>query len=128
PSPTWPVAKPLAPNMWPRRLVIGSLIGAPDPLLNCAVCCPSVHTDPSVAARRRDPKAEERKMNNGTIHTVARAMAASLVAVVLALGVWAGPAAAADAADAPVTFGYQAWPGVTVKSQVAIQLLQAMGY
>jgi glycine betaine/proline transport system substrate-binding protein len=57
--------------------------------------------------------------------TAARALAAGLV---LSLAAAAGGAADARAQDGEIRVGMQPWPGVTVKSQVAQQILEAIGY
>ncbi|PWG62133.1 ABC transporter substrate-binding protein [Sediminicurvatus halobius] len=49
-----------------------------------------------------------------------------LTVLALAFGVAAGSVHAQG--EEPVRFGVQSWPGVTVKTQVATQLLEAMGY
>ncbi|WP_435106407.1 ABC transporter substrate-binding protein [Arhodomonas sp. AD133] len=50
----------------------------------------------------------------------------STIAVALAVGLTG--ITSATAASAPVRFAIQSWPGVTVKTEVATQLLNAMGY
>lgn len=51
----------------------------------------------------------------------------AIATVFLLLSLSAMPVRAADQADT-VRFGAQPWPGVTVKTEVASQLLQALGY
>mgnify|MGYP000176890925 CR=1 FL=1 len=50
--------------------------------------------------------------------------ASTVAALALSAGVLPRPAEAAD----PVRLGMQPWPGVTVKTQVALQIMDAMGY
>lgn len=54
-----------------------------------------------------------------------RVITTSLMAGVLMLALGSLPAAAADS---PIVFGHQAWPGVTVKSRIAVMLLDTMGF
>src|SRR5699024_7907800 len=52
----------------------------------------------------------------------------TIVSLVASALIWALASLPAAAADSPIVFGHQAWPGVTVKSRVAVLLLDAMGY
>lgn len=59
------------------------------------------------------------------IHRAIVVLATAFAFLLLSLS--AGPVRAADQTDT-VRFGAQPWPGVTVKTEVANQLLQALGY
>lgn len=60
-----------------------------------------------------------------TTTTLARIARRSTIGLILLLSGWAG---SASAASETVRFGVEAWPGLTVKSEVASELLQALGY
>jgi len=61
-----------------------------------------------------------------TLNGIARRAGAVLAGVALAAGVATGSAAAAD--KPTIRFGVPTWTGVTVKSEVAAQILEHMGY
>ncbi|MFB4205523.1 hypothetical protein KBTX_03240 [wastewater metagenome] len=62
------------------------------------------------------------------IHHNNRRLRAALITIIVAAVTALAPLGASAQQQAPIRFAIQTWPGVTVKTEVARQILDAMGY